>query len=267
MKIGDTSITQAQFDQLYADFQKNQAGGAVQKKKTLAENYAGAVMLSQQAMKQHLDQDPEIARQLEMNRIQVLSNAEYERLNDQAKPTMQQTAAYYNSHLDDFDEVSIRRVFIYKEQPRTNGHGLPEAEAAARAEQIRKVLASGGDAKQLITDTKDAIDAEPLTFRRDELPGVMAKAFDMKVGEWSQIANTPDSLMLFEVVKKDRLTLGQATPEIEKKLQAQKLHEEMDAMKKATGVWLDEEFFAGPASAAKSPVPGPSSEKQSTEKE
>ena len=266
MKVGDTQITQAQFEAMYGDFLKDQGGAPVPKKKTTAENFAGGLMLAKEAEAQGLNKQPEVQRQLEMNRIQILSNAEYDQLQDKAKPTTRQIGEYYNSHLDDFDTVSIRRVFIFKQNERTSGHGLPSADAQARAEQIQKVLASGGDAKALIKDTKDALDVDPLTFRRDELPAVMKQAFDMKVGEWSQVADTPDSLILFEVVKKDRLTLGQATPEIEKKLQGQKLHEEMDALKKQMGVWLDEEYFATPVSAAKGPAPSPSDEKRSQKK-
>ncbi len=267
MKVGDTKITQAQFEDMYGDFLKDQGGAAVPKKKTTAENFAGGLMLAQEAVAQGLNKKPEIQRQLEMNRIQILSTAEYDALSEKAKPTPQEIAAYYNSHLEDFDEVTIRRVYIFKQNEHTSGHGLPAAEAQARAEEIRKALASGADAKQLIKDTKDAIDVSPLTFQRDQLPDVMKQAFDMKVGEWSQVADTPDALILFEVVKKDRLTLGQATPTIEKKLQAPKLREEMDALKKKTGVWLDEEYFAAPVAAAKSPAPSPSDEKQQQEKQ
>jgi parvulin-like peptidyl-prolyl isomerase len=266
MKVGDTKITQAQFEDMYGDFLKDQAGAPVPKKKTTAENLAGSLMLAKEAEVQGLNKKPEVQRQLEMNRIQVLSTAEYNELQDKAKPTMQQVDEYYKSHLDDFDTVSIRRVFIFKQNEHTNGHGVPAAEANVRADQIRKILTSGGDPKPLIKDTKDAIDAEPLWFRRDELPAVMSQAFTMKVGEWSQVADTPDALIMFEVVKKDRLTLGQATPDIEKKLQAQKLREEMDALKKKTGVWLDEEYFAAPVAAVKTQAPSPSDEKREQQK-
>jgi hypothetical protein len=258
MKVGDTQITQKQFEEMYGDFLKDQGGAPVPKKKTTAENFAGGLMLAKEAEAQGLQNKPEVKRDLEMNRIQILSTAEYTVLQDKAKPSEQQISAYYDSHLDDFDEVTIRRLFIYKQSEHTEGHGLPAAEAQARAKQIEKVLASGGDATALIKNTKDALDVDPLTFRRDDLPPIMKNAFDMKKGEWSQVADTPDALILFQVVNKGRLNLRTATPEIEKKLQGEKLREEMDALKKQTGVWLDDTYFAGPVSAAKSPVSSPS---------
>jgi hypothetical protein len=266
MKVGDTQFTQKQFEDMYGDFLKDQGGAAVPKKKTTAENFAGGVMLAKEAEAQGLNKKPEIQRELEMNRIQILSNAEYNVLQEKAKPTMQEISAYYDSHLDDFDEVALRRVFIYKQTDHSNGHGLSSAEAQARADQIRKALTTGGDAKSLIKDTKDALDVDPLTFRRDDLPAIMKSAFDMKPGEWSQVADTPDALILFQLAARRRLTVAQATPEIEKKLQAQKLREEMDALKKKTGVWLDDQYFAGSVSAAKSPDPSSSDEKRAQEK-
>jgi len=262
MKVGDTQITQAQFEDMYGDFLKSQGGAPVPKKKTTAENFAGGLMLAKEAEAQGLQNKPEVQRELEMNRIQTLSNAEYARLEEQAKPNMQQVSAYYDAHLPDFDEVQIRRVYVYKQTATSSGHGLPTADAEARAAQIQKVLASGGDAQALIKDTKDALDVDPITFRRGDLPPIMAQAFDMKVGEWSKVFDTPEFLMMFEVVKKSRLTLAQATPIIEKRVQAQKLREEMDALKKKTGVWLDEEYFAGPVSAEKTPAPSTAEEKR-----
>jgi hypothetical protein len=66
MKIGDTQITQAQFDQMYAAFLKDNEGGVAQKAKTVAGNHAGSLMLSKQALALHLDQDPEVQRKLDV---------------------------------------------------------------------------------------------------------------------------------------------------------------------------------------------------------
>jgi hypothetical protein len=267
IKVGDTKITQAQFDEVYADFRKANQGGPVQKRETIADNYASTVMLAQDAAAQGLDKDPEIVRQLELNRLQILSNAAFERLEKRSKPDAKEIETYYNSNLSEFDQVDIRRLFIFKKTENSNGHGIPASEAKARADEIRKVLASGGDAKALIAATKDALDAEPLTFKRGELPGNMAQAFEMKVGEWSEVADTPESLVMFVVVKKDRLTLAQATPVIDTKLQAQKLREGMEALKKAKGVWMDEVYFSGPESAANEGVPSQSDNKRKQEKD
>jgi len=40
--------------------------------------------------------------------------------------------------------------------------------------------------------------------------------------------------------------LKEVSPQIEKKLQAQKLKDEMDDLKKKAGIWMDEQYFAPP---------------------
>lgn len=266
LKVGDTRYTKTQFDDIFADYWKATAGGPVQQRKSIGESFASALVLSKKALADGLEKDPEVQRQLEAARIQVLSNAEYDRLEKKAQPTQTEIAAYYDSHLDDFDEVYIRRLFVYKLNANSNGHGLPAAEAKAKAEQIRKVLAAGGDATPLIKGTQDMLDAEPLNFKRGELPGPMAQAFDMKVGEWSQVADTPDALLFFQVVKKERISLALATPTIQKRLEAIKLRAELQALKDKTGVWMDDEYFSGPLTASKGETPSSSSEKQAPSK-
>ena len=44
-------------------------------------------------------------------------------------------------------------------------------------------------------------------------------------------------------MKKSRRDLKEVSPQIESKLQAQKLREQFDTLKKQTGVWMDETYF------------------------
>ena len=50
----------------------------------LGDDYASVLMLSQQALAKHLDASPEVARQLDIARMQVLSDAEFASLMQQA---------------------------------------------------------------------------------------------------------------------------------------------------------------------------------------
>jgi len=45
------------------------------------------------------------------------------------------------------------------------------------------------------------------------------------------------------LVKRSRLALKEVSPQIEKKLQAEKLREELDGLKKKSGIWMDEQYF------------------------
>jgi hypothetical protein len=215
-------------------------------------------MLSQQAVANRLDSSPEVSRQLAIDRIQILSDAEFASLMRQAQPTLEEISQYYSAHGSDYDEVRIRRLFIWKKGAGSkNGRGLSPQEARARADAILQASAAGRDTTKLTEAFKDSddgmSDAEPLAFPRGELPPEMEKvAFAIKEGEWSQAVDTRDSVILVQLVRRDRQQLGQVSSLIEKRLQGQKMQAMLDDLKKNAGIWMDEQYFG----TAVAPVPG-----------
>jgi parvulin-like peptidyl-prolyl isomerase len=215
-------------------------------------------MLSQQAVANHLDSSPEVSRQLAIARMQVLSDAEFESLMRKAAPSSEEISQYYSAHLADYDEVQIRRLFIWKQRDNSKTAPVLSSQAArASADQIRKEYASGTDVKKLSEDVRRSgegmLDPEPLTFPRGELPPQLEKvAFTLKEGEWSEVEDTPARLLLIQLVKRDRQQLGQVSARIEKNLQGEKMQALLDDLKKKAGIWMDEQYFG----TAVAPVPG-----------
>jgi len=255
LKVGNVQVTQAEFESLISILEAQQ-GPADLGRQAIGENYASLLMLSQQAVAHRLDSSPEVIRQLAIDRTQILSNAEFASLKAQAKPTAEEIGAYYSAHLDDYDVVLVRRIFIWKKGAGSaGGRGMSSADAHALADAIRQAYASGSDPKKLIHDPNDVVlDAEPLSFQRGELPEKMAKpAFTIKEGEWVVLDDTPDALVLLQLVKRSRRDLKEVSPLIEKKLQGQKLQTELNDLKMKSGIWMDQEYFA---TAAPKPVAG-----------
>jgi hypothetical protein len=221
-------------------------------------------MLAAQAKANHLDQSPAVQRQLAIDRMQILSNAEFNRLKEEAKPTAQQIKAYYDAHLEDFDVVKIRRVFIMSSATPGPGH-MTRQQAKALADAVRQAYASGKDPLPMIEaaphDKTDIVaDQDPLTFARGELPPQMEKvAFSLKEGQWTQLGQNADEYVFLQLVKLGRKDLTDVSSQIERKLQAEQLREELDAMKKKTGIWMDEEYFA-----SKAPVPPSSTQPEAS---
>jgi hypothetical protein len=260
LKVGDLQVTQEQFETYIGDLEAQQGPADLSRQK-LGDNYASLLVLSRQAVANHLDTSPQVIRQLAIDRTQILSNAEYAKLKAEAKPTPTQISEYYNAHLDDYDVVQLRRVFIYKSGP---GHekGVKPEEAKPLSDAIRQAYASGNDPKQLVKDPENVIfDPQPLSFQRGEMPAAMEKvAFAMrKDGEWAELADAPDTLVLMQLVSRGRRSLSEMTPAIEKKLQAQTLRQELESLKKNTGIWMDEEYFASHA-----PIPIPNAEPEAS---
>ncbi len=256
LKVGDLQITQAAFEQYLADLEAQQ-GPADLSRKALGDNYASLLMLSRLAVANHLDTSPEVVRQLAIDRTQILSNAEFAKLKAQASPTEAEISAYYNAHLDDYDLVEMKRLFIWPGAAGSNNaQGLTAERAKTLADSIRQVYASGGDTariQKLIHDTPHTseeivMDDQPLAFQRGELPAAMSDAaFSLKPGGWTELNSGSGGYVFITVVKRSRKDLKDVSAQIQKKLEAQKLRAELDALKNQSGIWMDETYFASKA--------------------
>jgi hypothetical protein len=258
LKVGGVQVTKEEFESRIHDIEPGhgEEGAPDKDRQRLGDDYASVLMLSQQAIAKHLDSSPEVARKLDVARMQVLSDAEFASLMQQAQPTFAEVSQYYSAHASDYDEVQIRRLFIWKQRENTKGAPLTSQAARAKAEQIRKAYASGTNVQKLSSDlTKSEegmLDANPLTFTRGELSPQMEKiAFSLKEGEWSEVEDTPARLLLTQLVKRDHQQLGQVSSHIEKQLQDQKLQALLNDLKKNAGIWMDEQYFG----TAVAPVP------------
>jgi hypothetical protein len=265
LKVGNVQVTQAEFESRIGDIETQSdadkeipADNNDKYRRKLGDDYASVLMLSQQAVVSHLDSSPEVSRQLAVARMQVLSDAEFASLMHQAQPTFEEVSQYYSAHLSDYDEVQIRRLFIWKQRDNSKRAPVLSSQAArASADQIRKAYASGTDPKNLSKDLRKSgegmLDPEPLTFTRGELAPQMEKvAFALKEGVWCEVEDTPARLLLIQLVKHDRQQLGQMSSRIEKNLQGEKMQALLDNLKKNAGIWMDEQYFG----TAVVPVPG-----------
>ena len=218
-------------------------------RRTLGDDFASVMMLSQQAVANHLDSSPEIRRQLTVARMQILSDAQFASLMRQAKPGAEEISQYYSSHLADFDRVKIRRLFIWKVGAgSTNTKGLAPDAARARADAILLAAKSGGDPEKLAEVFKGSeeglLDAQPIPFTRGVLPAKLEKvAFTLKPGEWAEGDDTPDKLILLHLVERDRRSLTEVSSFIEQRVQGQKIQVRLSELKKKTGIWMDEQYF------------------------
>jgi hypothetical protein len=254
LKVGNVQVTRKDFEAKIGEFEtegeSENESISEKDRRALGDDYASVLMLSQQAVADHMDSSPEIRRQLEVARVQVLSDAEFAKLIRQSEPTSKEIGDYYSAHLTDYDEVQIRRLFIWKRREGEKaGQILSSRDARAHAEKIRQGIAAGYDPHKLAEDLKNQaggiLDAEPTSFPRGELPAAMEKAaFALKEGEWSEVEDTPNSLILVQLVKRSRRPLGEVSSVIKTRLQGQKMQITLDALKKQTGVWMDEKYFA-----------------------
>lgn len=265
LKVGSQNFTQADMDFLVESLSPQiQQAVAQQGRKPLGEQYAVMALLSQLAEKDHLEASPEFRRQMALHRLQSLAQAEYGKLAKDIKVSPEEISQYYSAHASEFDQAQVREFLILKqpEGAKEGTPGLSAQEAKLRADQIRKALADGTDPKKVAekfsVPNTVKIDAEPRTLRHGQLVAVLEKAaFELKDGEISEPLDTPQALAFLQVAGHSRPALKDVSEDIENTLHQQKVQTAVEELKSKTTIWMDEEYFKGPAKATESSAPPP----------
>jgi len=252
LKVGNAQVTQADVDFILQSLSPQaRQRVASQGRRSIGDQYATLLVLSQAAQSAHLDSSPLFQKALEQRREQLLASLEYQKLALKAVVTPAEVKQYYSTHTSQFQQVQIREVAIRKAQQGQGGGstpGLSPQAAQARAEAIRKALASGQDAtkvaKQFAVPNEVIIGTQPRTIQNDpNLPAFVKSAFQLKNGELSPVQDTPNAIVFFQVVGHPEITLQQAVPDIENALRQQKVNAEVANLKKQTPIWMDQTYF------------------------
>jgi hypothetical protein len=208
---------------------------------------------------------------LAFQKQQLEAQSAYEEINQQAKVNPEEVQQYYTAHTADYDEITVRQIVVRIKPPAPpaasgaaappTGPGLSPEEAKTRAAAIRKELAAGTDIKKVMEDFKAPgdviIEADPRKIRHGGMRPEMEKvAFALKDGEISEPLDVPQALVLFQVTGHGHADLKDVTPEIEKKLRQEKVDAAMAEVKKNNPLWMDDQYFAGPAKPQAGPTLG-----------
>jgi peptidyl-prolyl cis-trans isomerase C len=254
LTIGDEKITEQQYDDMVnaipAQYQSYARGPG---KRSFAEQIAQVKVLSAEAEKKKLDQDPKVRDQLAFQRQNLLAQIEFQQLQENVKVDDAAVEKYYNEHKQDYEVLKAKHILIReKGAPMQAIPGKPELtddEALAKAKDIRQKLVAGGDFAAIAKAESDdqgsgANGGELGEFKKGMMvPPFEEAAFAAKVGEVTEPVKTPFGYHLIVVESHVSKTMADARPEIEKKLRP-----EIEA------VQMDDGFFGPPAPATPAPA-------------
>lgn len=265
LKVGANQVTEADFNFVLGGLSPQiQQAVAAEGRRSLGEQYAMMILLSQQAITHQLDSSAAFRRWLALQRIQWLAEAEVNYVESQVKIGPEEVSEYYAANPDSFEEVQVHQVVVRKKpagaSPETPG--LSPSEAKTRAEAIHAALAGGKDIKAVAEEFHKSnevfVGTEPRTFRRGQLTGdLQAAVFQLKDGELSQPLDNEQAFIILRRLGSHRLELEDVAQEIEDLLRSQRVQSTLAEMKSKATVWMDEEFFAAPAQPAAPPAQAP----------
>jgi peptidyl-prolyl cis-trans isomerase C len=261
LTIGDQRYTEAQFEDLINALpQQYQQAARGAGKRNFAEQIVQVIVLSQEAEKRKLDQEPKAKVSLAFQRENFLAQLMFQNLQDSVKVDDAAVEKYYNEHKNDYEVLKARHILIrVKGAPMQAVAGKPELtdeEALAKAQAIRKRLVAGEDFAKIAKAESDdagsgAQGGDLGEFKKGMMvPPFETAAFAARVNEITEPVKTPFGYHLIQVQSHVTKSLAEVRPDIEKKLRPELARAEVDSLRKGATVQMDDGFFGPPPGLA-----------------
>jgi peptidyl-prolyl cis-trans isomerase C len=191
--VNGQPITKAAFDEAVAGVppQMQQRVTTAEGREALLDDLIMQEVLMQESKRAGVEKDPEVKRQLDELRRQVLVQATLKKVAD-TEVTDEKVKAYYDAHKNEFRQVRASHILVETEE---------------QAKDAKKRLAEGGDfaalAKELSTDPSAKENGGDLGFfQKDQMVKPFAeRAFAMKVDEVSDPVKTEFGYHIIKVAE------------------------------------------------------------------
>jgi peptidyl-prolyl cis-trans isomerase C len=258
-----TTMTRAQFEALVKAVAPNMPPQA---HRQLAQRYASAMVMAQEAQKEGLDKGPRYEEMQKLSRMQTLAQLLGESLREKAGQISDSDIEdYYKKNPDNFQEGNFERIFIpitkqpveSKVKPTPAQTKLQEktGKAAMKTEaaSIQKRAAASGNFEKLQAEAfttagmkSPAPNTKMEKIRKSNLPAEQQSVFDLKAGEVSPLITDESGYFVYKAGEKKTPPVEEVKEEIKNKLRAQRLQDSMQSVQKMATPTLDETYFAAP---------------------
>ena len=259
LAVGDQKMTAAEVERIVQalppDYRAFYSGPG---KRRLAVYILRMKLLSSEAIKQKLDQQPEVSNAIEVARESILADAAQKHIGQGITISDQQLRDVYEKNKVQFEEDRAAHILIRtRSAPLKSGDpsqpGLPDAEARKKLEDIRKQILAGADfaqmAKQYSQDSATAASGGDMgILERDKIvPPIIEAARSLSPGQVSDLIATPSGFEIVKVEEKRVIPFEEAKPGLESQIRQSKANEIVQHLMEASGAFIDEDFFSGSA--------------------
>ncbi len=265
--VGSEKITAAQFeefvDALPAQYRAMARGAA---KRQFADQIVAIKSLAQEARKRKLDQNPSYKRQLAFQEENLLAGSLFQNLTDTLPITETDARTYYDQHKSEFESARARHILVrFAGSPMPLPAGkkdLPEPEALARVQELKKRLEAGEEFAKMAQaesdDTTSATKGGDLgTFRRGQMvPAFDSAAFTIALNKVSDPVKSQFGFHLIRVEERTAQPFETVRSDIDKKIRPEMVKKALEDLRKAANIQVDDSYFA-PTGAPPTPQPAP----------
>ncbi len=255
-----TVITREQFENLLNGL--SEAGQPLRSNQTkaLAEAYSSFLAYAAAARKSKIEDSPQFREFVKYQNLRVLAGLYKHILEEKYKsPAAEDIENYYKQHTKDFEEVSLRRLMIPKNNPGAKDMEEYKTNALQLAHDMHERAAKGEDFDDL---EKEAYKTLGLTIappgsqigkrRRTTLvPEEAEEIFSLKPGEASKLETENSSYVIYKVDSKRTIPIDQVKDEIARLLSRERMDSALKAITGSVHPELNPKYFTEPP--AKSP--------------
>jgi peptidyl-prolyl cis-trans isomerase C len=252
--VGDVTITAAQFDQIIdalPEQYRSVARGSGRKQ--LADNIVRIVVLAQEGKRRKLDETSAYRTQSMFQDTNLLANITYQEIVKDAKIDDADVHKYFEAHQAEFEQVHARHILIRVQGSaaalRPGQKDLTDAEALAKAQDLRKRILAGEDFAQLAEKESDDTGSAPKGgdlgfFHRGQMvPSFEQAAFALQPGDLSEPVKSPFGYHLIKVEARQSRSFEEVRPELESRMRPQQAQRTVEELQKKSPAVLDPDFF------------------------
>jgi len=258
---GDIKITAAQFDRLVETLPEQYrtlARGAGRKQ--FADSLVQVLVLAQEGQRRKLDATTDYKTLVMFQDLNVLASLTADEMKKSATTDEADIRKYYDDHKNEYDQVHARHILV-----RAQGSNVPvkpgqkdltDAEALAKAQELRAKIAGGADfatiAKQESDDAGSGANGGDMpAFRHGQMvPSFEAAAFALKPGELSQPVKSQFGYHIILVESHEARPFAEVRPEIEARIKPEATKKAVDALTAQHPPLLDPDYFNLPKTPA-----------------
>jgi peptidyl-prolyl cis-trans isomerase C len=162
ISAGDCVIKQSEFESalksLPPEYQQYAQGPG---KKQFADDFLRMKMLAAEGMKNGLDKDADVQKQLSLMKENLVANAQLQKIDKSIKVSDEELKKVYDASLKDYEQVKASHILIaFKGSPaaQKDKPELTEEQAKAKAEELRKKIVGGADFAETAKKESDDTD-------------------------------------------------------------------------------------------------------------